>query len=137
MAKIKTVSYEELRNRYFTKKVEEHKKRLSDLQESYKGFFKEEKIAEEGRTIQFYEDALNAIDMYWHKIEYDEEGKLVNFPSEGECALFCRKDGGIFLDEVCADDIEDGVWPVYLDGGIAIDDLVAWMPIPKPYKETE
>lgn len=71
----------------------------------------------------------------WIKIEYDEEGKLVNFPSEGECALFCRKDGGIFIDEVCADDIEDGEWPVYLDGGIDIDDLVAWIPLPKPYKE--
>lgn len=136
MAKIKTVSYEELRNRYFTKKVEEHKKRLSDLQESYKGFFKEEKISEEGRTVQFYEDALNAIDMYWHKIEYDEEGMLVGFPEDGECALFCSKHGVIFLDEVCVG-IESGEYTVYLDSGFDIDDLAAYMHLPKPYKENE
>ena len=133
---LRAVSYEERRSRFFKDQI----KSREGIMESIKSYgisdeAKHIALSEEGEKIQFFTDALNAL--YWIKIEYDEEGKLVAFPSEGEYALFCRKDGGIFLDEVCADDIEDGVWPVYLDSGIDIDNLVAWMPLPKPYKEKE
>lgn len=134
MDKIKTVTYEELRTRYFIKMMRLHENFIEEYKNSDTQA-KEDFLSHEGMKVQFYRDALATLN--WIKIEYDEEGKLVNFPCVGECALFCSKCGGIFIDEVCADDIEDGEWPVYLDGGIAIDDLVAWMPLPKPYKESE
>lgn len=133
---LRAVTYEERRTRFFKDQIKSREEMMESIK-SY-GISDEAKhiaLSEEGEKIQFLTDALNALN--WIKIEYDEEGKLVSFPSEGECAVFCRKDGGIFIDEVCADDIEDGYWPVYLDGGIDIDDLVAWMPLPKPYKENE
>ena len=104
---LRAVSYEERRSRFFKDQI----KSREGIMESIKSYgisdeAKHIALSEEGEKIQFFTDALNAL--YWIKIEYDEEGKLVAFPSEGEYALFCRKDGGIFLDEVCADDIEDG-----------------------------
>ena len=138
---LRSVKYEERRAQFFKEKIETHEEILEIIKASgISDAAKHDALCEEGEELQFYTDALNALNaLNWIKIEYDEEGKLVNFPSVGECALFCRKYGAIFIDEVCADDndIEDGDWLIYLDGGIDIEDLVAWMPLPNPYKEKE
>lgn len=127
---IKSVSYEELRTRYFNRQMRIHESLIEEFKKCT--LAKEDFLSDEGMKAQFYRDALNALN--WIKIEYDEEGKLVSFPEEGECALFCSKRGAIFLDEVCMDMYDDGPM-VYLDGGFDIDDLAAYMHLPKPYKE--
>lgn len=131
---LRSVTYEERRTRFFKDQI----KSREEMMESIKSYSisdeaKHIALSEEGEKIQFLTDALNALN--WIKIKYDGDGKLVSFPEEGECAMFCDKRGAIFLDKVSADGIEDGEWPAYLDGGIDIDDLVAWMPLPKSYKE--
>ncbi len=130
---LRAVTYEELRTRYFTEQMKEHEDNIKLIRESGASQrTKEEQMEDEGMKVQFYRDALAALN--WHKIEYDEEGMLVGFPEDGECALFCSKHGAIFLDEVCTG-IESGEYTVYLDSGFDIDDLAAYMHLPKPYKE--
>jgi len=130
---LRSVTYEELRTRYFIKMMRLHENFIEEYSKPG-AQAKEDFLSHEGMKVQFYRDALNALN--WIKIEYDEEGKLVSFPEEGECALFCSKRGAIFLDEVCMDMYDDGPM-VYLDGGFDIDDLAAYMHLPKPYKENE
>ena len=130
---LRVVTYEELRTRHFTQQMRIHESLIEEFKNSKLGTqAKEDFLSDEGMKVQFYRDALNALN--WIKIECDEEGKLVSFPEEGECALFCSKRGAIFLDEVCMDMYDDGPM-VYLDGGSDIDDLAAYMQLPKPYKE--
>ena len=73
----------------------------------------------------------------WIKIEPDEEGMYTgNLPDEGEEVLFCAKNGEIFIDELCCDGFDDdGNRMAYIGNGYDLDDIAAWMPLPKPYKE--
>lgn len=129
---LRAVTYEELRTSYFTKMMGLHESFIEEYKDSKLGTqTKEDFLSSEGMKVQFYRDALAALN--WIKIKYDEEGMLVSFPEEGECALFCSKRGDIFLDEVCVG-IESGEYTVYLDSGFDIDDLAAYMHLPKPYK---
>ena len=53
-------------------------------------------------------------------------------PEEGSEILVCTKRGNVFVDEVCYDE------GFYLDGGYDfVEDIVAWMPLPEPYKAVE
>lgn len=120
MDKIKAVSYEELRTIYFTEQMKEYEDNGEEVK------------------AQLYRDALSALN--WRKIEPDEEGLYTgNLPDIGEEVLFCRKDGSVYIDELCDDGVyDDGNIMVYLgDSGHDLDTVAAWMPIPKPYKESE
>ena len=62
--------------------------------------------------------------------------KSGNLPDEGEEVLFCAKNGEIFIDELCCDGFDDdGNRMAYVGNGYDLDDIAAWMPLPKPYKE--
>ena len=129
--KLVLVTYEELRTRHFTEQMKEHEDNIKLIRESGASQrTKEEQMEDEGMKVQFYRDALAALN--WIKIEYDEEGKLVSFPEEGEEALFSDKRGNVYIDEVCSELTEDGRM-CYLDA-TDISDIVAWMPLPKPFK---
>ena len=53
-------------------------------------------------------------------------------PEEGDEILVCSKNGKVFEDLMCYDD----GW--YLDGGYDfVEEIVAWMPLPEPYKGVE
>ena len=92
-------------------------------------------LSAEEMVIDFYKDALNALN--WIKIEPDDEGLYTgNLPDEGEEVLFCKKNGEIFIDELCCDGFDDdGNRMAYIGNGYDLDDIAAWMPLPKPYKE--
>ena len=91
-------------------------------------------------------DAIQALEqtrwipIKWHEIT-DEERVIEEYPNEwlvhldcqmpddGERILVQTKWGNIELDECY---IDDGC---YLDSGYDwVDDIVAWMPLPEPYK---
>ena len=71
------------------------------------------------------------MEMKWIPFE-SEDGHLVgSFPEEGRRILICTKDGYVCVDEFLYD--SDGF---YLDSGWEIiADVIAWMPLPEPYKE--
>ncbi len=68
----------------------------------------------------------------WIPFEFDEDGCLVgSLPELDDEILICTKSGEVTLDIWRAD--EDGY---YLESGWDIcDTVVAWMPLPEPYRE--
>ena len=73
---------------------------------------------------------------YWseqlgYEIPDDEAYMYGNLPKEGEDVLVCTALGTIFIDSLCCDE-----WCYFEEYG-EMDGIVAWMPLPKPYKEVE
>ena len=71
---------------------------------------------------------------YWsERLGYeitDDEGYMYgNLPDEGTEVLVCTRWGTVFIDSLCCD---DGC--CFEEHG-EMDGIVAWMPLPKPYKE--
>lgn len=133
---LKSVSYEELRTRYFTQQMRIHESLIEEFKKIKLGTqAKEDFLFDKGMKAQFYRDALNALN--WIKIEPDDEGVYTgNLPDEGEEVLFCKKNGEIFIDELCCDGFDDdGNRMAYVGNGYDLGDIAAWMPLPKPYKE--
>lgn len=62
-----------------------------------------------------------------------EDTKILdcNLPDDGEEVLISTRQGGVFVDAFC-NDIDD----CYFEG-YDIDEVTAWMPLPKAYKEEE
>lgn len=60
----------------------------------------------------------------------DEEAYFYeNLPKEGEEVLVCTQFGRVFIDSLCCGE------GCYFDDYGEMDGIVAWMPLPKPYKE--
>ena len=73
---------------------------------------------------------------YWsERLGYeisDDEGYMYgNLPDEGTEVLVCTRWGTVFIDSLCCD---DGC--CFEEHG-EMDGIVAWMPLPKPYKEVD
>lgn len=132
---LRAVTYEELRTRHFTQQMRIHESLIEEFKKSKLGTqAKEDFLSDEGMKVQFYRDALNALN--WIKIEPDEEGVYTgNLPYVGEEVIFCKKNGEIFIDELCSDGFDDdGNRMAYVGNGYDLDDIAAWMPLPKPFK---
>lgn len=73
------------------------------------------------------------MEMKWIPFEIEDGCLVGNLPDEGERILTCTNIGYVYIDEFLYDC--DGF---YLESGWGIvDDVVAWMPLPKPYREGE
>lgn len=69
--------------------------------------------------------------MKWIKLECDVDGNFnCPMPKEYEQFLLCFEDGTIIIDML----LEDGDG-LYLDSGYSWVNTIAWMPLPKPFKE--
>ena len=66
-----------------------------------------------------------------YEIPDDEAFMYGNLPEEGVEVLVCTASGTIFIDSLCCDE-----WCYFEEYG-EMDGIVAWMPLPKPYKEVE
>lgn len=51
-----------------------------------------------------------------------------NLPDEGE-VIVCTEWGHVYIDEFCQDE-----WSCWFDENGDMDGIVAWMPMPEPYK---
>ena len=111
-------------------------------EDSYVGFDNEDNEALD-MAIKALEQQQEWIPIKWHEIT-DEERVIEEYPNEwlvhldcqmpddGERILVQTKWGNIELDECY---IDDGC---YLDSGYDwVEDVIAWMPLPEPYKESE
>lgn len=67
-----------------------------------------------------------------YDIEYEDAFLYSNLPDDGQEVIVCTSWGCVYVDKY-ADDSDGG----YFEGNGEIDDIVAWMEIPKPYKESE
>ena len=71
------------------------------------------------------------MEMNWIPFEIEDGCLVGNLPEEDERILICTKDGYVCIDEFLCD--VDGF---YLESGWAFfEDVIAWMPLPEPYKE--
>ena len=62
----------------------------------------------------------------------DEDAYLYeNLPEEGEEVLVCTQFGRVFIDAMRRDE------GCYFENYGEMDGIVAWMPLPKPYKEVD
>lgn len=73
---------------------------------------------------------------YWsenigYEIPDDEAFLYGNLPEEGVEVLVCTLSGTIFIDSLCCDDM------CYFEDYGEMDGIVAWRPLPKPYKEVD
>lgn len=66
-----------------------------------------------------------------YEIPADEAYMYGNLPEEGEDVLVCTASGTIFIDSLCCDE------GCYFEDYGEMDGIVAWMPLPKPYKEVD
>lgn len=103
-------------------------------------------VSQMERSSRYYNGGW--IPVKWHKITEDErkkEGYPVEWdiyldgllPNDGDEILITVSGGNgntyVEKDECCEDD--NGL---YLDGGYDwVEDVIAWMPLPEPYKESE
>lgn len=64
-------------------------------------------------------------------VEIADENAFIyeNLPEEGEEVLVCTRWGTVFIDSLCCDE------GCYFEEHGEMDGIVAWMPLPKPYKE--
>lgn len=74
----------------------------------------------------------NKNQMYWRKLTFDRHGNLECFPNEEGIFIFCTKSGYVFAEDVFCDNKK---W--FLDGTFEWEDIAAWMPFPKPYREEQ
>ena len=132
------LTYADTRTQFFNdqiKKGEETMERIKGFDVSE--FTKHNALFAEEMAIGFYREALKALN--WNKIEPDDEGLYTgNLPDEGEEVLFCKKNGEIFIGEICCGGLYDGgngIMMAYVGNGFHLDDIAAWMPLPIPYKE--
>ena len=62
----------------------------------------------------------------------DEDAYLYeNLPEEGEEVLVCTQFGRVFIDTFCGDE------GCYFEEYGEMDGIVAWRPLPEPYKEVD
>ena len=64
-----------------------------------------------------------------YDIDYEEAVIYSNLPDDGEEVLICYEWGNVCIDTFCQE--EDGC---YFEGGGDMDGVIAWMPLPEPYK---
>ena len=64
-----------------------------------------------------------------YDIEYEEAVIYSNLPDDGEEVLICYKWG-----HVCIDTFRQEEEGCYFEGGGDMDGVIAWMPLPEPYK---
>ncbi len=70
--------------------------------------------------------------MEWHVVSFDDE-MVHGFPDEEGEYLFT--DGEyVVIDDFCTDINDDGQYVCWLDDW-DIDRVIAWMPLPEPYKK--
>lgn len=65
-----------------------------------------------------------------HVINDDEAIIYSNLPDDGQEVIVCDRDGDVWVDTFCYD--YEGC---YFDNSGEIGDVIAWMPMPEPYKE--
>ena len=99
-------------------------------------------------TLDLVKDIINQqpttdgwIPVTYHEITEEEKEVYGNecpyildcpMPDADTEILVCTKKGNVFVDTACYD------WGWYLDGGFDfVEDIVAWQPLPQPYKESE
>lgn len=63
-----------------------------------------------------------------YDIEYEDAYIYTNLPDEGN-VIVCTEWGNVYIYEFCLDDC--GCW---FDENGEMDGIVAWMPLPEPYK---
>ena len=66
-----------------------------------------------------------------YEIPSDEAYMYGNLPDEGEDVLVCTRTGTVFIDSLCCDE------GCYFEDYGEMDGIVAWMPLPEPYKEVD
>lgn len=64
-----------------------------------------------------------------YDIEYEEAVIYSNLPDDGEEVLICYKWG-----HVCIDTFRQEEYGCYFEDGGDMDGVIAWMPLPEPYK---
>ena len=64
-----------------------------------------------------------------YDIDYEEAVIYSNLPDDGEEVLICYKWG-----HVCIDTFRQEEEGCYFEGGGDMDGVIAWMPLPEPYK---
>lgn len=66
-----------------------------------------------------------------YEIPPDEAFMYGNLPDEGEDVLVCTMSGTIFIDSLCWDE------GCYFEDYGEMDGIVAWRPLPEPYREVD
>ena len=77
------------------------------------------------------EERLEWSERIGYDIEYDDAFIYTNLPDDGEEVLICYSCGSVTIDTFRDDD------GCYFEDVGDMDGIVAWMPLPKPYKEGE
>lgn len=64
-----------------------------------------------------------------YDIEYEDAFIYSNLPDDGEEVLVSSQYGNVYVDKFCQDE------GCYFEENGDMDGIVAWMPLPEPYKE--
>ena len=64
-----------------------------------------------------------------YDIEYEDAFIYTNLPDDGEAVLTCNRWGSVVIDTFRDDD------GCYFEDNEDMDGIIAWMPLPEPYKE--
>ena len=99
-------------------KMLDEMRRMWEMQELYLPIHFEELLVNEQPTV-----------MAWRPFKFDEDGLLFNIPEDGQEILVSR--GYSVSHDIFEYDYEE----YYLNSGKEIEEGMAWMPMPEPYKE--
>lgn len=110
---------------------------LARLGEKYEQLLADMKERKPGEWNRITKRPMDAEEREFWEVEImgeiaDEDAFIYeNLPEEGEEVLVCTQFGRVFIDSLCCDE------GCYFEDYGEMDGIVAWMPLPKPYKEVE